>query len=206
MRCGGWGSFRQRFTFKKDERTGELIASRSYFPRSFWAAVRQRSRWVAGNNLQAWERFGWRSSAQQIYWLWRDRKGLLNQIPTALAALLCGYCGWSWAWAAGEGIPWLIGEAVVQRPWLGTLLGANGILLLWRLGMRACFGLRVYGWRHAALAPVRILWANAINFCASVRAVRAFADARRRGRPLVWAKTAHSFPAADSKEASRAST
>src|SRR5690606_13209830 len=48
--------FRQHFSSSRDERTGELIASRAYFPRTFKTAVRQRSRWIAGNNLQAWER------------------------------------------------------------------------------------------------------------------------------------------------------
>ena len=35
------------------------IATRAYFPRTFGAALRQRTRWLMGNNLQAWQRFGW---------------------------------------------------------------------------------------------------------------------------------------------------
>ena len=50
--------------------------TREYFPRGFRAAVRQRTRWVIGNSLQAWERHGW--PVGQRFWLWRDRKGLLN--------------------------------------------------------------------------------------------------------------------------------
>ncbi len=39
--------------------SGAAVATREYFPRGVVAAVRQRSRWITGNALQAWERFGW---------------------------------------------------------------------------------------------------------------------------------------------------
>ena len=38
-----------------------LVATREYFPRHFRAAIRQRSRWVAGISLQGWEQHGWRA-------------------------------------------------------------------------------------------------------------------------------------------------
>jgi hypothetical protein len=39
---------------------GGPVATREYFPRSFRAAIRQRTRWVMGIALQGWERHGWR--------------------------------------------------------------------------------------------------------------------------------------------------
>ena len=57
-----------------------FVATREYFPRDFRAAVKQRTRWVMGIALQGWERQGWRAPASQLYWLWRDRKGLAGNL------------------------------------------------------------------------------------------------------------------------------
>lgn len=195
--------FRQVFSYASDPVTEELIASRSYFPDTFKTAVRQRTRWITGNNLQAWERFGWRAGPRQLYWFWRDRKGLLNQLPNLLAAglFLFGLLRWLWSYFAGT--PWTIGADIAQRPWMAALLGANAGLVLWRLAVRTGFGWSVYGWRHAALAPLRMPWANVINFCASFLALRGFLRAKFGKKPLHWAKTAHSFPDAKAAETSR---
>lgn len=185
---------RQIFSYEKEPESGKHIATRSYFPATFKTAVRQRARWIAGNNLQSWERFGWRIDPRQLYWLWRDRKGLINQIPNLLAASLFLFGLTRWYWSTATGTPWALGEAITARPLLSGLLWANGVLVLWRLAFRVGLGWHLYGWRHAALAPIRMVWANIINFFASWRAVRAFATAKLHGKPLVWAKTAHSFP------------
>src|SRR6185312_12534040 len=50
---------------------GDLTATREYFPRAFWSAVRQRTRWVMGIALQSWERNGWRGQLRTKYWFWR---------------------------------------------------------------------------------------------------------------------------------------
>lgn len=188
--------FRQAFSYARDPASRELIASRSYFPDTFKTAVRQRTRWITGNNLQAWERFGWRAGPGQLYWLWRDRKGLLNQLPNLLAVGLFVFGLLDWLWSFFAATPWAVGAAVAQRPWLATLLTANAGLILWRLAVRIGFGWRIYGWRHAALAPFRMPWANVINFCASYMALRGFLRAKFGKKPLLWVKTVHSFPAA----------
>lgn len=195
--------FRQAFSYAPAPESRELIASRSYFPDTFKTAVRQRTRWITGNNLQAWERFGWRAGPGQLYWFWRDRKGLLNQLPNLLAAglFVFGLLGWQWSLIAGT--PWAMGAAIAQRPWLTALLAANAGLVLWRLAVRIGFGWRFYGWRHAALAPVRMPWANVINFCASWMALRGFLRANLGKKPLLWAKTVHSFPDAAAAKTSR---
>ena len=80
--------------------------------------------------------------------------------------------------------------------------GAVGRLLFWatfllqvhRAAVRcACTG-RIYGWRFATLVPVRTLWANWINFFATVGALRRYVAARLASRPLVWLKTEHMYP------------
>ncbi len=69
-----------------------LTATREYFPRTFRRAVRQRSRWVTGIVLQGWQLHGWRAPRRQLYWFWRDRKGLIGNLlaPFANFLLLAG--------------------------------------------------------------------------------------------------------------------
>ena len=65
----------------------DFVTTREFFPASWNAALRQRTRWVTGIALQGWQRFGWSGKPMEIYWLWRDRKGLLAN-PLSLAANL----------------------------------------------------------------------------------------------------------------------
>ena len=75
---------------------GEPIATREYFPRMRRAAVRQRSRWIAGIALQGWERLGWRAPWLQRYWFWRDRKGVVGSLlaPVANLTFVYGLIHW----------------------------------------------------------------------------------------------------------------
>src|SRR4029077_12324946 len=57
---------------------GSFVGTREYFPKTAHSAIRQRTRGIMGIGLQTWERYGWRGSPAQIYWFWRDRKGLLG--------------------------------------------------------------------------------------------------------------------------------
>jgi adsorption protein B len=168
-------------------------ATREYFPRTFRTAVRQRTRWVIGNCLQAWERHGW--PAGQRYWLWRDRKGLLSH-PLALlsnALFLYGLAGW--AHAAVEGRAWSLGTELGKAPALTALLWANAALLIWRMIIRAFCAGRVYGWVQGLTVPLRAPWGNWINAAATARALATFLRAKMLRRPLFWAKTQHVFPA-----------
>src|SRR5260370_32477305 len=72
-----------------------MVATRGYFPRKFRAAVKQRTRWVMGIALQSWELNGWRETAGQLYWFWRDRQGLVGSLlgPAANLVLLYGVAG-----------------------------------------------------------------------------------------------------------------
>ena len=74
------------------------VATREYFPQSFRAAVRQRTRWVTGISLQSWDRHGWTGSRQQKYWLWRDRKGLIGSPLSLLTNALTVYALASGLW------------------------------------------------------------------------------------------------------------
>ena len=159
------------------------IATREYFPRRFRAAVRQRSRWVAGIALQGWQRHGWRTSARQCYWLWRDRKGLVGNLLTPFANIL--FCYGLANWHAVTRIPhWL-------EPFCVAVLGVSVCQMIARAGCSA----RIYGWRFAAFVPLRVWWANLLNALATALAIGQFAAALRRGQSLAWRKTEHVYPA-----------
>ncbi len=79
------------------------VATREYFPRRLRAAIRQRSRWVAGIALQGWEHHGWRAPLRQLYFFWRDRKGLVGNLLSPIANLL--FLGWVCGWRGFGGVP-----------------------------------------------------------------------------------------------------
>ena len=105
---------------------GEAVATREYFPRNFRAAVRQRGRWVTGIALQGWERHGWRG---QIYWFWRDRKGLIGNLLSPVTYLLLLYG------LASPGARWI---------WM-----VNLVFFASQTGLRMFCSGRIYGWRFA---------------------------------------------------------
>ncbi len=171
-------------------REGGPVATREYFPQSFRAAVRQRTRWVRGIALQGWRQFGWSGSAAEKYFLWRDRKGLVGNPLSVLINALFLYGLLDWAACRWSGRAWRLGQAV------GTAWPLQVTLLMqcWRLAVRAVCAGRIYGWRFALASPLRIFWANWINFAATAAALRGYlADRRRKAAPS-WLKTEHRYP------------
>ncbi len=173
--------YRQIFVPLRFE-AGEPIATREYFPRERRAAVRQRSRWIAGIALQGWERQGWRAPWLQRYWFWRDRKGLVGGLLAPIANLTFIYGAIHW-------------QALAQQvPWMSWLYGPTLALAAFQISARTYLSSRIYGWRFASLAPLRMFWGNLVNFQATVKALSQFTAARMRRRTLRWQKTEHSFP------------
>ncbi len=172
------------------------IATREYFPRSMRAAIRQRSRWVAGIALQGWQNHGWRLGWRQVYWLWRDRKGLVGNLLSPITNLVSMYVAYIWM-AQGRSPQTIIPPAV---QWLCAAIGWISIL---QTGIRAHCCARVYGWRTAALVPARALWANQVNALATSAALWQFAKARLRKRSLAWRKTDHMYPSHRSARSGR---
>ena len=158
------------------------VATREYFPRRFRAAVRQRSRWVAGIALQGWERHGWRTSARQIYWFWRDRKALVGNLLAPAANTLFLYT------LAGGGL------ASRLPHWAAPLCAATLAMSLLQIAIRTRASLRIYGPGFAAGVPLRLLWSNVLNFLATADALGRFFAARLFHSPLAWCKTEHAYP------------
>jgi adsorption protein B len=172
---------------------GHPVATREFFPRRFRQALKQRTRWVMGNALQSWQRHGWSGGWRQVYWFWRDRKGLAGNLVSALANAMLAYGLGTWLWSRHAGAVWGIGT-VASQTWPELLLYATLFLQVHRTAVRCGCVARIYGWRFAAWVPLRMLWANWINFFATAAALARYSAARIEGRPLVWFKTEHAYP------------
>jgi adsorption protein B len=183
--------YRQVFIPLRFEK-GQPVATREYFPRTFRAAVRQRSRWVAGISLQGWQFHGWRVPWRQVYWFWRDRKGMVGNLLSPFANLIFLCFAAEALWSAATGRPRRFAGPLPA--WTLRLCLATYCLSIVQVAMRAAACSRIYGWRFAALGPVRTLWGNVVNFAATLAALRQFAEARLRHLPLAWRKTEHVYP------------
>jgi adsorption protein B len=181
----GWRLFRlgcsQAFVpLAWNARTG-FLATREYFPQDWTSALKQRTRWVMGIALQTWQRHGWKGSPGEIYWLWRDRKGLIAN-PLGLAS----------------NVVFLYGASTLMwtriAPPATHLVEATLALAVLRILARMFAVARIYGVRFALGVPVRAVYANVLNSAATVQAVARFSIARLQNRPLVWVKTDHAFP------------
>ncbi len=177
---------------KKVKKVKELIATKEYFPHTFTASARQKSRWTLGIGLQGW-RIGWTLHPMLNYWLMRDRKGILNSF-----AVVLGYCV-----ALFLGIFYLLGLffPALQLPliltegdWVTNLLYVVLGLFAWRLLNRMICTIRFYNLFQGLLAPVRMLVGNFVNFRAAWIASRQFIRAKVRGETPAWIKTDHAFP------------
>jgi adsorption protein B len=188
MRPGFWTGKPRQAKIK------ELVCVREYFPASYRAAVRQRSRWVLGIALQGWANLGWRGDVWTKYMLFRDRKVLLTNLVNLLGYLVV------FAVLAVWMTLWLNPDAYHYPPLLekGSALWyvviANAYLLGERIALRAFCVQRIHGWQQAFLSIPRMVWGNIINFSATCRAISLYSRYLRTGKLISWDKTVHVFP------------
>lgn len=184
-----------RFTGKMRTRNvPEYIVIREFFPSSFRAAVRQKSRWVVGITLQGWAKVGWSGSFLTRYMLYRDRKALLTNLCSMLANVLAVLLLALWGYQSLAPDAYRYPSLVEPGSWLWFAIMVNFGFLLWRMGMRMAFVGSIYGPLHALLSPFRLVWSNIINFLATLRAIRLYLNYLVTGRIVAWDKTAHVFP------------
>ncbi len=176
------------------DKHGQLVGTRACFPDTLGAAVRQKSRWMTGIALAGWDRLGWNGGVFEFWMRLRDRKAVFAAIVLTAAylgilltaILILGH-------RAGAYEPKPFSDLLL------ILLSANALLLLWRLGVRACFVARVHGWRQGLLSLPRTIIANIIAIMAARRAVMAYLR-HLFGATLRWDKTAHQhFPASSTR-------
>jgi bacteriophage N4 adsorption protein B len=171
-------------------RQSSFVATREFFPRQAKSAIRQRTRWIMGIALQSWERHGWRGRLPQVYWFWRDRKGLLGNPLSLLTNFLFAYGVLTWTFARMAGVQWgLAGYALHPK-----LLAATLLIQVIQTSVRIGCVAPLYGPLFALGVPLRTVCSNWINSIATVKAVRGYLLARLRHEPLVWLKTEHAYP------------
>jgi adsorption protein B len=174
--------------------TQELVCIREYFPSTFKAAVRQKSRWIVGIGLQGWAHLGWTGNVWTKYMLYRDRKALITNLVNVL-----GYCVVFTVLAVWVTM-WLDPEAYRYPPllqkgtWVWYMVMANFGLVMERVVIRMYCVQRLHGWQQALLSVFRMIWGNIINFAATCRAIKLYARYLRTGKLIAWDKTAHVFP------------
>ncbi len=181
--------YSQRF-YPLTRKDGSVIATREYFPRAWSAAVRQRTRWVTGIALQGWERNGWKGGWRIAYWFWRDRKGLIGNPVSLVTNFILVYGVATWCAAKMHGTPWGLAIYAPHFWLMPATLALPVVHLAFRIG---CVQ-RIYGWRFALGAPLRLPVANAMSTVAVMTAMWNYASARIRGVPLRWVKTEHAYP------------
>lgn len=176
---------------------GDRIASRGAFPITIETAVRQKSRWIAGIALAAWDSLGWIGQIRSIqdggrpniwltrWMLWRDRRA-----PLAAIVLLTAYVALVLTTLGVAGTQWLGWAMPTPGQAIRTLFLVNAVVLLWRLGMRGYFTARWYGPRQALQALPRAFLGNVIAILAARRAASLYWTMLRSGK-VVWDKTEH---------------
>lgn len=169
---------------------GPPVAVRAYFPDTLAAAVRQKARWLTGIALAGWDRTGWRAALHPgDHWMrMRDRRATLALpvLAIAYATLLL--------WSVSLPVHAAIGSAApMLDPRVQALLWANFALVVWRLGVRATFVQRAYGWREAGWSVPRVIVGNYIALFAARRAIGLYARLLLGAAPR-WDKTDHQFP------------
>ncbi len=159
----------------------DFVATREFFPQTWRTALRQRTRWVTGIALQGWQQFGWKGTPGEVYWLWRDRKGLIGNPLSFLANLVLVYGLSSALWTRVSPASARVGMATLALQAL-------------RMAVRMSCCARVYGVVFSLGAPLRAVCSNALNSAATVQALGRFAMARATRKPLKWLKTEHAYP------------
>ncbi|MET0250550.1 MAG: glycosyl transferase family protein [Novosphingobium sp.] len=175
---------RSRFLRIRDA-SGELVATREFFPAKLDYAVRQKTRWMHGIAFQGWDRLGWNARPVELWMRLRDRRGPLTALVLAAAyalvvmwglLLLAEALGWHHARPFGRAIR--------------TILWINFAAVLWRGAFRFAFTTRAYGPVEGMLALLRIPVANVIAIIAGRRATVAYLRTLAGGQPT-WEKTIH---------------
>jgi adsorption protein B len=161
--------------------TRDFLATREFFPQNWSTALRQRTRWVMGIALQGWERFGWAGSRSEVYWLWRDRKGLAGNPLGVIANAIFLYGLATAMWTR-------------LTPLATELTFVTLAFQALRIAIRMACVARVYGPVFALGVPLRLPYGNLLNAAATVQALGRYTAARVKGTPLRWLKTEHSYP------------
>ena len=135
---------------------------------------------------------GW-PRPRDVYWFWRDRKGLVGNLISPLTNVLFLFGLLTLAAMLPPGVPWVLdfADAGATARWLFfctlalSLHSSDDPCRLCRAHLRAALRLR---------GPGAGGLGNWLNCLATLQALGATLPAKARRRPLVWVKTEHMYP------------
>lgn len=164
------------------------IATAEFFPNTFWASVKQRSRWVAGIVFQNWKAHKWSGNLSTKYFLFRDRKSIFSFVSAFLSnivilyfifAILSKVFGWG-----------LVTSLVGHSSVLWWLMIANLFFMISRLSHRFVFTYNWYGFKYAFFSVFRLPLDTVINFFAIARSINVYKNTKSQTK-VVWDSTSH---------------
>ena len=182
----------------------EYIATREFFPNSFKAAVKQKSRWVYGITFQTPGQHRLKGKTlPQIYTLLRDRKSKYVNLVNLPAYMLFFYSIFDLVYSLITGQPSITSSRIFTlfSPMWYIIVVDTG-LAVFRVFNRFIAVKSIYGIKHAVasvfippFASLRLIWGNTINFFSTLDAWRTFFFGNRKR--VSWNKTIHKEYAPD---------
>lgn len=164
------------------------IATAEFFPNSFWAAVKQRSRWVAGIVFQNSKSHHWLGNMTTKYFLFRDRKSVLSFFGAFLSNIVLFYLLFA---VLSKIFQWThVNSLVAHSSVLWLLMIANLVFMISRLTHRFIFTYNWYGFRYAFFSIFRLPVDTVVNFFAIARSFSVYKNTKSKAK-VVWDSTTH---------------
>jgi len=179
----------------------DYIATRSLFPSTFKAAVRQKTRWVYGITMQSLTLRDIISldkekvSFMLKYSLYKDLKTKFGYLLVLPGYLVFAY----FVTSLFTPLP-VMYQLSTLSGWLSVLLT---VIMVYRQILRAIAINNIYGFRSVVASclippvlPLRLAWGNIINFSATLAAWKKFIFGTPRYKKqarVAWSKTDHEF-------------
>ncbi len=177
------------FNVKLDEEDdSSRIATAEFFPNTFWAAVKQRSRWVAGIVFQNWESHKWSGNLVTKYFLFRDRKSVFSFFSAFLSNVVLLYLLFA---VLSKIFQWThVNSLVGHSSVLWLLMISNLVFMISRLSHRFIFTYNWYGFSYAFFSLFRLPVDTIVNFFAIARSFSVYKNTKSKAK-VVWDSTTH---------------
>lgn len=188
----------------------DYIATRSIFPNTFKAAVKQKTRWILGITMQSFQAKNLFNKDMPLigrYSLYKDQKAKFINLFSGIGYPILIY------FIISLFVPMTPIYPIYSFSWFLILFVT--LMMLNRQLLRAISLYNVYGFKSVfygvlfpPLVPIRIVWGNIINFTATVRAHIQYlkkdikenqlkVQEDKEEKIFAWAKTEHDFLDAD---------
>ena len=177
------------FNVKLDEDDdSSRIATAEFFPNTFWAAVKQRSRWVAGIVFQNWKSHKWSGNLVTKYFLFRDRKSVFSFFSAFLSNVVLLYLLFA---VLSKIFQWThVNSLVGHSSVLWLLMISNLVFMISRLSHRFIFTYNWYGFSYAFFSLFRLPVDTIVNFFAIARSFSVYKNTKSKAK-VVWDSTTH---------------